>query len=132
MLEWYPLYFAFQSALTILLSIVWEPHHPAADHWRAVLRSTALWFRKMTSLGSLGDSYARILESVVSTTGPSAVEDTEPLADVVRFVSSLGDEEPSQAIDVERYWLEIMGNELALPNLNQDGWWDQFIQSPSR
>lgn len=35
-LEWYILYFAFQSSLTLLLSAVWEPGHPSASSWREV------------------------------------------------------------------------------------------------
>jgi hypothetical protein len=35
-LEWYTLFFAFQSCLTLLLSVVWEPGALDAVLWREV------------------------------------------------------------------------------------------------
>jgi transcriptional regulatory protein GAL4 len=48
--EWYMLYFAFRSAHTVLLSIVWEPHHELAISWREMILSTAAWFRQLQSM----------------------------------------------------------------------------------
>lgn len=41
-LEWYTLFFAFQSALTLLLSVVWEPRHAESLLWRDVSNSFSL------------------------------------------------------------------------------------------
>ena len=48
--EWYLLYFAFQSSLTLLLSVVWEPSHPDASNWRQTVLVTAAWFRQLKSM----------------------------------------------------------------------------------
>ena len=53
--EWYTLFFAFQAALTILLSVVWEPEHEQARTWREVLLSTAGWFRNLRSMSKVRD-----------------------------------------------------------------------------
>jgi len=34
--EWYTLFFAYQSSLTLLLSLVWEPRHEKAHDWQQV------------------------------------------------------------------------------------------------
>jgi transcriptional regulatory protein GAL4 len=48
--EWYLLYFAFQSSLTLLLSAVWEPDHADAPKWRTAVMNTARWFRELHSM----------------------------------------------------------------------------------
>lgn len=58
--EWYTLYFAFQASLTLLLSIVWEPHHTNAAQWRSALTSTALWFRQIQSMKRVSKSLSEI------------------------------------------------------------------------
>ena len=54
--EWYTLFFAFQAALTIMLSVVWEPNHQRAGTWKAMLASTAGWFRGLRSMQEVGAS----------------------------------------------------------------------------
>lgn len=34
--EWYCMYFAHQSSLILLLSLIGEPAHPEAEQWRQV------------------------------------------------------------------------------------------------
>ena len=58
--EWYTLFFAFQAALTILLSVVWEPQHEQARTWREILLSTAGWFRNLRSMSKVRDLWSFI------------------------------------------------------------------------
>jgi transcriptional regulatory protein GAL4 len=50
---WYTIFFAFQACLTLLLSLVAEPHHANAGAWRAVLASTAQWFRHAQAMATV-------------------------------------------------------------------------------
>lgn len=56
--EWYTLYYGIQASLTVLLSIVWEPHHPCASSWREHIIDTVAWLRQLRSMkpvsGQLG------------------------------------------------------------------------------
>ncbi|OXG77158.1 nuclear protein [Cryptococcus neoformans var. grubii Br795] len=137
--EWYTLYFAFQASLTLLLSIVWEPHHTNATQWRSVLTSTALWFRQIQSMKRLALAYASVLESVVGKLPPLEVIDA-----LIRAVgdtssssqSNLGimpnpvtDQGSADILDFERYWMELWDNDTSTSNLGwsvddntQNGW----------
>ena len=48
--EWYTLYYGIQASLTMLLSIVWEPHHPCATSWREHVIDTVTWLRQLRSM----------------------------------------------------------------------------------
>nr|XP_019045948.1 hypothetical protein I302_06339 [Kwoniella bestiolae CBS 10118]OCF24878.1 hypothetical protein I302_06339 [Kwoniella bestiolae CBS 10118] len=48
--EWYILYFGFQSALTLVLSIIWEPHDRSAPVWRETLDMSIRLFRSLRSM----------------------------------------------------------------------------------
>ncbi|KAL1407735.1 lactose regulatory protein lac9 and GAL4-like protein [Vanrija albida] len=125
--EWYTLFFAFQSALTILLSVVMEPNHPSVGTWRIVIQTTAGWFRQLKSLRTVGNTYATILENIIGTV-PSSVGDGV-LPTPVSWPPMVEEGQNAAILDVERYWLEIMGNELALPNINASGGWDHLFQN---
>ncbi|WVW84377.1 hypothetical protein I302_106411 [Kwoniella bestiolae CBS 10118] len=124
--EWYTLYFAFRASLTLLLSIVWEPHHPAANHWKSVLTSTASWFRQIRSMKNLASSYASVLESVIGTVpSPSMIDQLiqaigDPSASTwseTRNSSNADDSTTDQSgLDFERYWMELWGNDAATTN----------------
>ena len=68
--QWYLLFFAFQSALTLLLSVVWEPDHVDVEGWGRLLGNTAAWFRRCSSIqtvsvgigGGLSYSTHRVVE----------------------------------------------------------------------
>ncbi|KIR52716.1 nuclear protein [Cryptococcus gattii Ru294] len=137
--EWYTLYFAFQASLTLLLSIVWEPHHTNAAQWRSALTSTALWFRQIQSMKRLALAYASVLESVVGIF-PSpgvvdalirAVEDTSSSSQSNLGIMSnpITDHGGADILDFERYWMELWDNDTSTSNLRwsvddnmQNGW----------
>ncbi|WRT69365.1 uncharacterized protein IL334_006349 [Kwoniella shivajii] len=138
--EWYYLYFAFRASLTLLLSIVWEPHHSNATRWKAVLTSTVSWFRQIKSMRTLASAYASVLEGVVGISPSPRTMD--------QLIQAIGDTsssnwscmgnstDPPEAeqinqdgLDFERYWMELWGNDtiptsLAWPVADnpQNGW----------
>lgn len=129
--EWYTLFFAFQASLTLLLSVVWEPNHRSAAAWKAILTSTATWFRQIQSMrrvrqasslvslyrlsliiSQLATSYAQILDNVVGVVpSPIALSGPDALAAVFGDSPSSWPSNQNQdqtqtqgALDVERYW----------------------------
>ncbi|ORY27927.1 fungal-specific transcription factor domain-domain-containing protein [Naematelia encephala] len=68
--EWYFLYFGFQAALTLLLSIVWEPDHASIGTWRSAISETLQWTRQLRSVQQLATSYATIMENVLNAKVP--------------------------------------------------------------
>ncbi len=113
--EWYTLFFAFQSSLTLLLSVVWEPFHRMASTWRESLARTAGWFRRLGSLRKVGLASAEVLESIVSTAtrSPSdAVSDgIKPSETDMLFDLGMAGQPSTATLDVWRYWMEIVGQD---------------------
>ncbi|KAM0559892.1 hypothetical protein ACHAPJ_003841 [Fusarium lateritium] len=108
--EWYTLYFAIQASLTMLLSIVWEPHHPSSASWRELIADTMMWFRQLRSMKSLGMAWVHIMESVLSARQGSQpgnpTEEIQPAAQGEESLSSVID-----SFDFERYFSEIWDNQ---------------------
>nr|XP_018260036.1 uncharacterized protein I303_06953 [Kwoniella dejecticola CBS 10117]OBR82194.1 hypothetical protein I303_06953 [Kwoniella dejecticola CBS 10117] len=79
--EWYILYFGFQSALTLVLSVIWEPHDRSAPVWRETLNMSIRLFRSLQSMQPMADNYADRLEGILRTssseTGPDDSRPTE-------------------------------------------------------
>ncbi|KAL1408335.1 hypothetical protein Q8F55_005143 [Vanrija albida] len=113
--EWYAIYFAFQAALTLLLSVVAEPDHPSTALWRQVIISTAAWFQQCRSMTSLGASYARVLENVLGAIATPHSAEAAGLAGLQSLLSSWAAPDATVqdgnelGFDMDRYWLEIWG-----------------------
>ncbi|KAL1412211.1 hypothetical protein Q8F55_003222 [Vanrija albida] len=126
--EWYAVFFAFQSVLSLLLSVIWEPTHPSADLWRRTVLSTAGWFRELHTLGRLGNSYASIIDRILeladiaresvpsSAAGPSLgfTPSSDQVPDSTNPAPNLS---AVTAVDLQRYWSEIWGD----ASLDQSG-----------
>jgi transcriptional regulatory protein GAL4 len=110
--EWYFLYFGFQAALSLLLSIVSEPNHPSAGVWREVIAQAITMFRQLGSLREvrasdgnrlhqLAMSYAQIMENVLNSTAPGAHDmGASDLAAFFQMEGPLSDSE----FDFDRFW----------------------------
>ncbi|KAJ3528992.1 hypothetical protein NM208_g9957 [Fusarium decemcellulare] len=64
--EWYTLYYGIQASLTILLSIVSDPHSPCATSWRERIMDTMSWLRQLRSMKPLAMAWVQIMEKVLS------------------------------------------------------------------
>ncbi|BEJ11549.1 hypothetical protein CspHIS471_0200090 [Cutaneotrichosporon sp. HIS471] len=106
--EWYTIFFAFQACLTLLLSLVAEPHHPSAGAWRTILSSTARWFRKSQSMATLGNSYASILEGVLASVRRPNSAEALGLAGIESLLAT-GGAPIDTMFDMDRFWQEIWG-----------------------
>nr|XP_018266380.1 uncharacterized protein I303_00355 [Kwoniella dejecticola CBS 10117]OBR88538.1 hypothetical protein I303_00355 [Kwoniella dejecticola CBS 10117] len=51
--QWYLLFYEVQSSLTLLLSFVWDPHHPSAEEWRTVVSQSIQRIRDMRSVSKV-------------------------------------------------------------------------------
>ncbi|ORX35105.1 fungal-specific transcription factor domain-domain-containing protein [Kockovaella imperatae] len=78
--EWYALYFGYQAALTVLLSLVWEPMHTEAVSWKAALMKATSWFRELSAMRQLGQTYASRIEQLVSRAIVQSYPNKSPIA----------------------------------------------------
>ncbi|BEI80847.1 hypothetical protein CcaverHIS002_0200070 [Cutaneotrichosporon cavernicola] len=106
--EWYTIFFAFQACLTLLLSLVAEPHHPSAGVWRTILSSTARWFRQSQSMATLGNRYASILEGVLTSVRTPNSAEALGLAGIESLLAT-GGAPTDTMFDMDRFWQEIWG-----------------------
>lgn len=144
------MFFAFQSSLTLLLALVWEPSHANAAEWRGAVGATASWFRQVKTMRRTGLSYASAIERVLElaavartkrTRSPKALlathhalnPHTQILGPVEEDGAAVGcaDGMPvefaADPMDLQRYWSEIWGDaasDLGFSPfmMDMDGW----------